>query len=133
MIQKHELRIGNLFNDVDGTPCYFAGVWERNDGWMIRDSAGNTYKEVELHPIPLTPEILLKCGFVFNEPSLSYRIFSNKEEWILAAQQTTDKTCFKIGLPTDKRTDQYMTSLVYLHELQNLYYSLTKTELNYQP
>jgi hypothetical protein len=59
-------------------------------------------------------------------------VFSHKEEWILAAQQTMDKTCFKIGLPTDGRCDQYMTNLVYLHEIQNLYFAITGKELNVQ-
>ncbi len=62
MIKANELRISNLFNDEDGTPCYFAGVWERVDGLIIRDSAGNTYKDSQIYPIPLSPEILEKCG-----------------------------------------------------------------------
>lgn len=39
MIDARELRIGNLFWDDDKTPCYFAGAWQRTDGWILRDSA----------------------------------------------------------------------------------------------
>ena len=127
MIAANELRIGNwvyeTIVDLDNGGC-------KSNPTQID---GNRIKCIEagdiVRGIPLSNELLLDCKFVFNEHSNSYRFFSHKEEWILAAQQTMDKSCFKIGLPTDKRCDQYMTSLVYLHEIQNITFALTGQEL----
>lgn len=125
MIKANELRVGNW------VLMAHENVPELVNAKVIAfishaNSRGDNHP---FEPIPLTPEILISAGFVFNEKSQSYRIFSHKEEWILAAQQTTDKTFFKIGLPVDSRSDQYMTDLIYVHQLQNLYFALAGTEL----
>lgn len=119
MIHVHELRIGNLFKDQDGEPCYFAGAWQRQDGWILRDSAGNTYKESEIYPIELTPEILEKAGFVktgtwyFKSPIL-----------------ITDKWVEIEGVNYDYNGAIVETNICqYLHQLQNLYHTLTGEEL----
>jgi hypothetical protein len=129
MIQATDLRIGNWVNNDDLGNTQVDEIYN-NSVVRVWSNADYFYiGEESINPIPLTPDILEKCGFVFNERSSSYRIFSHKEEWILAAQQTADKTCFKIGLPIDGRSDQYMTNLTYLNELQNLYKALTNNEL----
>jgi hypothetical protein len=131
MIKANELRVGSW--------VYETIVDLENGGskQVPTQVDGNRIKCVEmgdtLRGIPISNEILLSCGFVFNDHSSSYRIFSHKEEWILAAQQTMDKSFFKIGLPVDRRLDHYMTSLIFLHQLQNLFFALTGTELNYNP
>ncbi len=131
MIPATDLRIGNW--------VYETIVDLENGGSKQAPTQvdGNRIKCIELgdtvRGIPVSNEILLSCGFVFNEKSASYRIFSHKEEWILAAQQTMDKTFFKMGLPVDGRLDHYMTNLTFLHQLMNLYHSLTNKELIYKP
>lgn len=126
MINANELRIGNWITILR--------QYNQGGNYPYEIAHGHDIEEIEgngeaVDPIPLTPEIFEKCGFVFNKNSLSYRVFSHKEEWILSAQQTMDKSCFKIGLPIDNRSDRYMTSLKSLHELQNLYFALTGKEL----
>lgn len=114
MIGQTELRIGN-FVDVGG--CF------------IRFESGDEFKHGALvaNPIPITPEILIACGF---------------------------GTDFEIGLPNGNGTDlfiefdellgeincgvsgnksaNYFHPIKHLHQLQNLYYCLTGSELTYQ-
>src|SRR3954467_10599937 len=73
MIDAKDLRIGNIFFDEDQTPCYYAGSWQRSNGWIHRDSANNTYKETQMYPIPLTPDILQKCGLRFIQNYLNFK------------------------------------------------------------
>lgn len=132
MIQAKDLRIGNLV--LSNNPLY------RKD-WLgkvlsileIKDESVSVVAIDELpyaftggqflkyiDPIPLTEELLLKCGFVvihidgsdgifriYNLGAFTYN--TNHGWWYLL-----DKLRFQI------------TSL---HQLQNLYYSLTNTEL----
>src|SRR5687767_669454 len=79
--------------------------------------------------IPLTPEILEKCGFEYedlgNDSPHEWWIHKehkrfqlwdfNGEHWILAMAD-------QYGLPTEH--------FKYLHQLQNIYFALTNTELN---
>ena len=127
-MKANELRIGNYVNETI--------VDFENGGVKQRPTKidGHRIKCIEsgdiVYGITLTNELLLLCGFVFNEDSRSYRVFSNERgEWILAAQQSGDKTLFKIGLPIDYRQDQYMTNFIHLHQLQNLYFAITGEEL----
>jgi len=125
-----QLQIGNILGylEIDlesgseiikNYPCTLNDISE-----IERGNVCNRYSEVLL-----TEEWLIKFGFVLNTDSNSFRIFSHKEEWILAAQQTGNKIEFKIGLPVNHRSDQYMTSFKYVHQLQNLYFALTGVEL----
>lgn len=129
-VEAIELKIGNWVNETI--------VDLENGGCKLNEIQvdGNRIKCIEagdvVRGIPLSEKWLLYFGFVFNERSLSYRVFSHKKEWILAAQQTMDKTMFKIGLPVDGRQDQFMTCFVYVHEIQNLYFALTGRELKAQ-
>jgi hypothetical protein len=154
MIKLQELRIGNLFWDIDKTPCYYAGSWQRQDGWISRDSAGNTYKELEMHPIPLTPEILEKCGFVGWKRAVSMNMGYEGGDIFFGIPDGTDETLrgsypkykhnFIVGCVIGKKVseEEYECSfwygrgpnkgleIKYLHQLQNLYHSLTQTELS---
>ncbi len=126
MIEIQELRIGNIFHDEDKTPCYFAGAWERTDGWTIRDSAGNTYKPAHIYPIPLTPEILVKIGFKnrggWHGLEHNTHIFDEPIELVFEVMD---------GALTVYSNDQRVSNTANptLHQFQNLYFSLTNIEL----
>lgn len=115
MIKPNELRIGNIVL-VQGKPVKITGIIHDNIYF-----GSEFYVRVRLHqsePIPLTPEILEKCGFkldveVYEQAGFYPCIIKNKmnEGW---------------------RMDfgEYVTNeLNYLHQLQNLYFALTGTEL----
>lgn len=75
--------------------------------------------KIKCEPIPLTREVLEKCGFQASNVGnhIMYKngviIFFEKGKW---------------GIRCDSRC-----SLNYLHQLQNLYFALTGEELDYKP
>lgn len=122
MILTEDLRIGNWIsvtdvmyriNVISGTKVYFEGH-------------KRSVKKEELQPIPITPEILEKAGFARRgQTSLydkvpvegfTYHIYWNK----IMIFQTPDNTlCHWLN-----------TRITFLHQLQNLYYSLTSKEIS---
>jgi hypothetical protein len=125
MIKVNELRVGNLikFNNrlqkeknVEVNLRFFAS-WAggRSTEEMNPDEEISNYYS----PIELTPEILVKCGFIYKHEF--YTIGKDLISFIFLngkVQRTF------IIIDTDFR------AILYLHELQNLYYSLTGEELD---
>ena len=118
MIQATELRIGNYltYHTPDDTdmPC-------KIDAQDILNISTNYMHNAEIHsPIPLTEEILLKCGF-----EIDYHI--------------GDDVNFTIGnIDIRKRSgmDYYVfynketqVRILHIHQLQNLYWCLCGKEL----
>ncbi len=77
----------------------------------------------DLSPIPLTEEILLKCGFKKIEPEGWYRKVTERE----ASMELFN------GSPFHYADGNFSPDINYLHQLQNLYYSLTGEELTFNP
>jgi len=81
----------------------------------------------DIQPIPLTEEILLKCGFE-NKMNLMYiSIFEgmlciSMKDFSYGLYSSEQR--FNIGLSYSNST-----KIQYLHQLQNLYWSLTQKEL----
>lgn len=117
MIKENELRVGNW---VIGSDAYFAAEIKP---YQVKgfDLYGGRYDYFE--PIPLTPDILKKCGFM-----------RDRNGWNLPSTQfsLTDKfyPCWldRMLWPQDIN-DFREQRLNYLHQLQNLYFALTAKEL----
>lgn len=106
MIQANELRIGNWYNQF--------GNFHQASWTTIKDLSEAPESQIWCKPIPITPEILDKCGFVFNSSLNSYEL---------------GKYSFRYGMIF---YDGYRCSELnfkYLHQLQNLYYALTGEQL----
>lgn len=116
MIDKKDLRIGNwvdIFTDLN-----MAGKKSVRTG-AIRDGAELDKKEFE--GIPLTPEILEKCGFIKSETN---EFYVNNALWLEATPLVTPIYCDGTGFK------RYIgRHIKYVHQLQNLYYALTGEEL----
>ena len=100
MIQVNELRVGNWVLE-DGEYKKLKSMWDFDD---IDD----------FDPIPLTEEILLKCGFERNHYGGLYLL--SKFDFDL-----TKEGYFLV--------DNVRVHCKHLHQLQNLYFALTGTEL----
>ncbi len=110
MIKANELRIGNWLSV------------QYPDGIIgsVQISFIDNEDIEEYEPIPLTPEILEKCDriplvynkeyFIKSNPSFS--IFYNSRKWQLKHSE-----------------NELPVFIEYLHQLQNLYFALTGTEL----
>lgn len=126
MIDPRELRLHNYVLSDGGSYCRIGGIpCTDRDEWAEH-----------LHPIPLTEDILLKCGFkkghsmdlicddCFTMPILTpdmlVDVFKNKSEnsWYI---HIDDEACCSVG---------YAKDIQYLHELQNIFYDLTKIPLD---
>lgn len=80
-------------------------------------------------PIPLTSELLEKCGFV-NKPTKNYPLSFEQDngdrdlDWTFRIWWWRDDICVE---PFGR--DNGHIGIQYLHQLQNLYFALTGTEL----
>ena len=123
MINSNELRIGNIVDAINK---------RYNEKYIIVESVNSEcinsdwrpYNFIQLTPIPLTPEVLLAAGFGLSE-------FQNR------MVITYENNKFDIWLYYYKEKCIYSSScfpdganpINYLHQLQNLYFALTGTEL----
>lgn len=121
MIQANELRIGNAINNSVN------GVIVIDAHYMLDRLQGLV--EGSDTPIPLTEDILIKCGFEHGviECSLSielgndtilYDDLSCDRMYIMQEMEGERPDCMSI--PQD---------IKYLHQLQNLYFALTGNEI----
>jgi len=127
-IKVQDLRIGNLVLNHDTIDV--VSIWHL----QVLNSESDNY----FMPIPLSEEILLKCGFTkyewfegafikFNNVHLMIRFYKGQ---IISYQTKVSKDSsghkmVSIGLP--KIDSERLNSL---HKLQNYYYSNTGQELN---
>ena len=129
MIDIKELRVGNwvlnpeLVQDYENNPNPVDFACERIN------RIDELFDHDEYEPIPLTQEILLKCGFEDEDGGfgrwlrLDYDIH-NKNRHML----------YKVGVERVEMCSRGVTTadapLKHLHQLQNLYFALTRKELN---
>ena len=111
-MKANELRIGNWIS-----------IFGRNA--TIEDGIAIHALHTEMHPIPLTPEILEKCGFVKEEFVFALEYWHNAQDG-----HFIDKVRFvsKHGINVEI-VGMNWVKVQYLHQLQTLYYALTGTEL----
>lgn len=122
-MKAQELRVGNYLERYGKrVKIVEIGIKHKNDtNYYLRcEGDNNGYWMDQFKPIPLTEEVLLKCGFI---------LFG--QGYIHETMRYND--LFKIredGYIVYVVKDNYITKLKHLHELQNLYYALTNQELN---
>lgn len=140
MIQASEIKVGNRFirevhnqrgleydHDFVMDEIMLGKFFSPDTGWALQD----------LFPIPLSKEVLLACGFK-QQAQDGNLFFLNEFRYSLSGQFITLlRHCDKAG-ESQKHSCGFpfltdRVNIKYLHELQNLYYALTKTELNYTP
>lgn len=118
MIKANELRIGNyIYSSITQKYIKVHSRFFRLIESEIRVKGNSTYVG-----IPLTEELLLKCGFINefeDEEDNSYFTLKNIE---------IQKILFKEEFFLDN-VNNIGVSIKHLHQLQNLYFVLTGTEL----
>jgi len=142
MIQATGLRIGDAFeyNTSEGWETNIIDV--EDIAMCIKD---NAYFNEAYRPIPLTEEILLKCGFEkkgskiidFYNKSISWN--STFKEISISIQQGNQYVYLREQndeLPNDRLADSIVCIFngdihgkLYIHKIQNIIHSLTNTEL----
>jgi hypothetical protein len=124
MIAANELRIGNWVDQL-GKYYQVVSVAAEDGDEYVKCNDGDLVFSKSLTPIPLTPEILESVGFKL-ETKVWWK-FPDEDisGWVLLDNSPVDESfslCYDqlvLGIPLTK----------YLHQLQNLFYSLTHTEI----
>lgn len=136
MIQANELRIGaKALNDrvpVTVIACH-------EDYATVLTSQGNkiTAHFDLMQPIPLTPEVLEKCGFEFKK-NYNYKdgskgdVFTNGR-YLLTVFYTGEGYSISWWSANGTSLDGIGRQLLHLHDLQNLFFALTGEELAISP
>ena len=130
-MEQNEIRVGNWLNDPrpfnEDTKKFF----KMPDNGYFKAKARDIEVAELFEPIPLTEEILLKCGF------------KKTEEYYASYEENIDVYtigCFDIAfidneyklwfcIEEDPFYSFSWTEIKYVHQLQNLYFSLTGQEL----
>lgn len=120
-MKAEELRIGNYVHEKYYNRGYKFEPIKLKDilSTHIVCSLDNAHNFEDIEPIPLTEEILLKCGFEFFD---NERIFNN----FVIEDFHNGNYYFTAG----EGIKLHEKHIEYLHQLQNLYFSLTGEELN---
>jgi hypothetical protein len=125
MIKANELRIGNLvlykpYGNRDGEMKTIQGMMGMKAYFNRHSNEGGMYHH--LQPIPLTAEILERCGFNFNHYTYNW----DRSQLSLAQSDFSpgvyEIKFIVIGKPIER-----------LHQLQNLYFAITGEELEIKP
>lgn len=131
MIKPNELRIGNKVWESnsftpgpnDYTEITVASINDIDK--VIRDIDGNGYSYDALYGIPITPELLERCGLEFHDGGrwIGPEIKSDDMiEWFEIQEQKSGFKFFGSEWAHGK-------PFFYLHQIQNLYFALTDEEL----
>lgn len=112
-MKSNELRIGNITHEM------FDGNWRE-----VVVSSFDIYNQeegfIDLFPIPLTEEWLLKFGFVANRYNDVFELYP-----LMFDCEYTDKGEWNISYDGHPLS----TEIQHVHQLQNLYFALTGEEL----
>lgn len=131
MINAQELRIGNWV-EANSPMMQVKEITEHTVGLYMPGSEADPflYDIDEINPMPLSPEILEKCGFHW---SIYHQAFHFGDT---AMNEFYDlNECYPKGyqLSTFKKSQLIGKGIFYLHQLQNIYFALTGEELPYTP
>ena len=146
-IEKYELRIGNIITgDIDGTPGRILQLFDECAQWtydlLPSNSVGynsTTYNYIS--GIPLSPELLEKCGFVkdgFNAwnisvspwPETHLKDLSFAGDYLYLREGDLDKPRHQDSLCVIWNND--LRGVMPLHQLQNIYWWLSGNEITIQ-
>jgi hypothetical protein len=139
MIQANELKVNNRFiREIHNQ----RGLEYDHDFILTEEWMGKLFSNdslfglQDLSPIPLTPKILENCGF--NKDNYGIFCFVKDGGKYISGCEILLWVKFNgatLQVCTGDELDNLfeLCHILYLHELQNLYFALTSKELNVQP
>lgn len=124
MVDVKELRIGNW--------VYYLGCRAKINSISVSSSCGyvSTFSsgivtQNQIEPIPLTEDLILKCGFTES--------YSDSKGYIYSINGVKFLRCFfdipSFFIETEEDDDLFNRPIDNLHQLQNIYYALIGQEL----
>ena len=135
-MNNNELRIGNLLRDkVSKTELKVVEISEENIVTYVIDRSKYPLSQGwGVEPIPLTEEILLKCGFEFIF-GINNRYLKDYGAFYFTIMIMNDDKSYQVSLSNHEKKEGESIPTVglgiikYVHQLQNLYFALTGEEL----
>lgn len=128
MIQANELRIGNWLMMAHENVPEMVNI----KVMQFIAHANSIGDKHPFEPIPLSPDVLKACGFqrLINSNDF-WEHFVLGNGWYISKSNHDEDSA---GVIKDRFywSDNYI-EIKYLHQIQNLFYSLTGTELSYTP
>ncbi len=128
-MQAHELRVGNRVLN-NGVIRKVTGLIPHGDKYIVLLDDPVTKRSLQdIHPIPLTPEILEQCGFEdvsLGKNGLAVRMMINSSDELAYWK---DEGILRYQTRLSGFTRQF-AHIKYLHQLQNLYFAMTGEELD---
>ena len=123
MIQANEIKPNNIIDTPYGIATVY-GISKDCVQITLKDNESIFDFDLEdAKPIELTEDILLKCGFVKKNKKNEY---FELDEWITLTEEISEEKPVSFDF---RCKNTYLTCISYLHQLQNLYFALTQTEL----
>lgn len=122
-MKANELRIGNLVKLKDIITTYQEVIMIDGEVNVIQCKNDIHSPLEDYEPIPLTEEILLKCGFKW---SIYHQAHSNDSDSFDYVIDICKEFCRVIKY---RRNGDVLIHIKYLHQLQNLYWCLCGEEL----
>jgi len=136
-MKANELRIGNLIYSSSGGVKYVVGTSYKT---ILHSSSLESYTYYEdydsnCEPIPLTEEILLKCGFQIRDKKYSLNYGGESMRFAILENDIRNPFIlyfhgrFGFNLNEGRKNGDYC--IQYVHQLQNLYWCLCGKELTF--
>lgn len=135
MIDVRELRIGNIFKTSDCDYFRVGEVYKKEDGLYcvengIDFNGSFLYGSVEdLQPIPLTEELLVKCGMNECDDACVVRYSYRNGKFKMNIMICDQKKYILFINNIENGCQICSIEVKYLHQLQNIYFDLTGKEL----
>lgn len=129
MVQANELRIGNFISSPRGELEIVEIGVKNNDYYATFNGIHEGYYLEVCEPIPLTQELLLKCGAKLREVNCGWEYYDI--DGFVISVNVKDKRVFFSAFDRDgeKYVNDFDLELETIHQLQNLYFALSNKEL----
>lgn len=131
-MEKGELRIGNYYNSVKFGVAVLCDISDLSDLCHRADGAIDHPPIEEMYePIPLTEQWLKWFGFKDFKTDYGIMLNTPDKHLIIMPFRNEFYPCIEVEAEFASGEKQvcHLERIEYLHELQNLYYALTKREL----
>lgn len=125
-MESKDLRVGNFVTDKDGEVLEVFNILQS----YVRVYIDNELEDLQIYysdlrPIPITEEWLIKFGF--NDGIIGICQFSIKPKTDLLIVKS--RTCYIASIEIEGANILHTQLIEYVHQLQNLYSSLTGKDL----
>ena len=141
MVNSNELRLGNWLSTSGGFPMYVVAIWSDEANLNFDGNEGDVWESNYkfLDPIPLTVDWLERFGFEQftktvggGDINCCYEDYRNSHMAIIPIKGGEFEIEFAPLFQTiDERN--HLRTIKYVHELQNIWFSLTGKELQLKP